>query len=81
MPVLWHYAENDKFFSPKYAREWFSAFEKAGGKGRLVIQPPSGMTVTPCSTPGGIPIWTREFDSFLKDFDVGGGKCGIRINR
>lgn len=78
VPVLWHYAENDKFFSPRYVREWFSAFEKAGGKGRLVIQPPFGNDGhTLFNSRDGIPIWTREFDSFLKDFDVGGGKCGM----
>lgn len=81
VPVLWHYAENDQFFSPKYVKEWFATFEKAGGKGRLVIQPPFGNDGHSLfHSKGGIPIWTRELDSFLKDFDVGGGKCGIRIN-
>jgi dienelactone hydrolase len=79
VPVLWHYAENDKFFSPKYVREWFAAFEKAGGKGRLVIQPPFGEDGHGLfHSMDGIPIWTREFDAFLKDFGVGGGTCGIR---
>ncbi len=79
VPVLWHYAENDKFFSPKYVREWFAAFEQAGGKGRLVIQPPFGEDGHGLfNSKDGIPIWTRAFDSFLKDFNVGGGSCGIR---
>jgi dienelactone hydrolase len=82
VPVLWHYAENDRFFSPKYVREWYSAFEKAGGKGRLVIQPPFGEDGHRLfNSRDGIPIWTREFDSFLRDFNVGGGKCGIPFNR
>ncbi|OPY90490.1 MAG: Alpha/beta hydrolase family protein [Syntrophaceae bacterium PtaU1.Bin231] len=79
VPVLWHYAENDKFFSPKYVRDWFAAFEQAGGRGRLVMQPPFGEDGHGLfHSRNGIPIWTRAFDSFLGDFDVGGGKCGIR---
>jgi dienelactone hydrolase len=82
VPVLWHYAENDRYFAPKYANEWFSTFEKAGGKGRLVIQPPFGKDGHSLFVSNSaIPIWTREFDSFLRDFNVGGGKCGIGSNR
>lgn len=80
VPVLWHYAENDRFFSPRHVRAWFAAFEKAGGTGRLVIQPPFGEDGHSLfNSRDGIPIWTRAFDSFLKDFNVGGGRCGIRI--
>ena len=82
VPVLWHYAENDKFFSPKYVREWFSAFEECGGKGRFVMQPPFGDDGhTLFLSRKGIPIWTRALDSFLKDFDIGGEKCRIAIKR
>jgi dienelactone hydrolase len=80
VPVLWHYAENDRFFSPRHVRAWYAAFEKAGGKGRLVIQPPFGEDGHSLfNSKDGIPIWTRAFDAFLKDFDVGGGRCGIRL--
>jgi dienelactone hydrolase len=82
VPVLWHYAENDKYFSPRYANEWFSTFQKEGGKGRLVIQPPFGKDGHSLfASSGSIPIWTKAFDAFLVDFNVGAGKCGIRINR
>lgn len=81
VPVLWHYAENDKFFATRHVRTWYEAFEKAGGKGRLVIQPSFGQDGHSLfNTKAGIPIWTKAFDAFLKDFNVGGGKCGIRIN-
>lgn len=79
-PVLWHYAENDRFFAPYHVREWYAAFEKAGGKGRLVMQPPFGRDGHSLfNSPDGIPIWTREFDSFLRDFNVGQGRCGIKV--
>jgi dienelactone hydrolase len=42
VPVLWHYAENDQFFSPHAARLWFEAFTQNGGKGKLVLQPSFG---------------------------------------
>ncbi len=42
IPVLWHYAENDLFFGPRVVKEMFAAFQEAGAKGRLVIQPPFG---------------------------------------
>jgi dienelactone hydrolase len=65
VPVLWHYAENDHFFSPKHAREWYEAFAQAGGKGYLVVQPPfgnDGHGLFP--SPFAVPIWTPEFDRF-----------------
>ncbi|HOF74634.1 MAG TPA: alpha/beta fold hydrolase [Syntrophales bacterium] len=79
VPVLWHYAENDQFFATRHVRTWYEAFEKAGGKGRLVIQPPFGKDGHGLfNSKEGIPIWTKAFDAFLKDFNVGAGKCGIR---
>ena len=82
VPVLWHYAENDQYFSPKYANEWFSTFQQEGGKGRLVIQPPFGKDGHRLfASDKAIPIWTKEFDAFLIDFNVGAGRCGIRLNR
>jgi dienelactone hydrolase len=70
-PVLWHYAENDRFFGPTYPREWFAAFQRAGGKGRFVMQPPFGKDGHSLfSAKSGLPIWTREFDAFLKEIGM-----------
>jgi dienelactone hydrolase len=71
VPVLWHYAENDKYFAPAHVTSWFTAFQQAGGRGRLVMQPPFGMDghfIFPSSK--GVPIWTKEFDRFLE-------QCGL----
>jgi dienelactone hydrolase len=73
VPVLWHYAENDKFFGTRYITSWFVAFQESGGRGRLVIQPPfgnDGHGLFPSSK--GIPIWTKEFDGFLEEFGING---------
>jgi dienelactone hydrolase len=42
MPTLWVYTENDMYFGPRYPREWFEAFQKAGGVGEFVQFPPHG---------------------------------------
>ncbi|EHR73527.1 hypothetical protein BurJ1DRAFT_4741 [Burkholderiales bacterium JOSHI_001] len=42
LPTLWVYTENDLFMGPKHPREWFDAFQKAGGNGRFMQFPPNG---------------------------------------
>jgi dienelactone hydrolase len=39
VPTLWLYSENDNHL-PSAVNEWFSAFSRGGGKGRLIIKPP-----------------------------------------
>jgi dienelactone hydrolase len=71
IPVLWHYAENDLFFGPPVVRAMFAAFQEAGAKGRLVIQPPFGKDGHSLfASKSAIPIWTPEFDSFLKEIEI-----------
>lgn len=66
VPVLWHYAENDRYFSPQHVRDWFSAFEAAGAPGTLVMQPPFGRDGHSLfSAAAGRPIWTSAFDVFM----------------
>ncbi|BFM09434.1 alpha/beta hydrolase family protein [Halioxenophilus aromaticivorans] len=70
-PVLWYYAENDRFFSPKAATQWFDAYTAAGGKGALVIGPAfkdNGHSILMAKD--GIPIWTPSFDQFLKQYGL-----------
>ena len=70
VPVLWHYVENDLFFSPTVARRWFEAFRRGGGVGTLVIQPPvpSGHSVLLARE--GAAIWGPVFDRFLADYGL-----------
>ncbi len=42
VPMLWIYAENDKWFPPKMARRFDEAFRKGGGKDEFVLVPPDG---------------------------------------
>lgn len=66
VPVLWHYAENDRYFSPKHVGRWFSAFREAGAPGILVMQPPfGGDGHSLFASKAGRPIWTSAFDVFM----------------
>lgn len=42
VPVLFHYAENDRFFNPATSRLWFDRFVTAGAQGEYVMQPAFG---------------------------------------
>ena len=68
VPVLWHYAQNDQFFAPHHVKNWYSAFVQAGGKGRLVMQPPFGRDghgLFPSTD--GVRLWAPEFDRFVAE--------------
>jgi dienelactone hydrolase len=68
IPVLWHYAENDRLFGPVHVREWFRAFEVAGARGKLVMQPPFGKDGHRMfAALDGAPLWTAAFDRFLAE--------------
>ena len=42
VPVLFHYAENDLFFSPKVSRGWFDRFNANGANAEYTLQPAFG---------------------------------------
>lgn len=42
VPVLLHYAENDKYFGPETTRLWYDRFTAAGAKADYVMQPAFG---------------------------------------
>lgn len=71
VPVFWHYAENDKYFAPKYARQWFNAFENNGGKGKLVMQPPFGNDGHNIFVSwDGVRFWGPALDQFFTEFNL-----------
>jgi dienelactone hydrolase len=65
IPTLWLYSENDRYMGPKYPREWFDGFVKAGGNGRFVLLPPYKQDGHPSFT-GQPAAWRPEFEAFLK---------------
>jgi len=42
VPVLLHYAQNDKYFGPATSKLWFERFNAAGGQAEYVMQPAFG---------------------------------------
>ena len=42
VPVLFHYAENDKYFNPATTKLWFDRFVAAGAQAEYVMQPAFG---------------------------------------
>lgn len=66
IPVLWHYVQNDKFFSPDVVRTWFNAFQAAGGQGQLVVEQPFGRDGHGMfAVDRAIPIWEPGFQNFV----------------
>ena len=64
----WLYSQNDGFFSPACVKEMHDAFQKAGGKVKLVMLPPFGKDghyFLPNER--GLPLWTYEVDKFLAE--------------
>jgi dienelactone hydrolase len=41
-PVLFHYAQNDRYFSPPVTRQWYERFAAGGARAEYVVQPPFG---------------------------------------
>jgi dienelactone hydrolase len=66
VPMLWVYAENDHFFSPQLAREFYRAFTEGGGRAQFVIAGPFGTEGHHLFSAEGIPIWTPIVDAFLR---------------
>jgi dienelactone hydrolase len=66
VPMLWVYAENDRFFSPALAKQFDAAFTGAGGHADLIIAPPFGSNGHFLFSPSGIPEWTPYVDKFLQ---------------
>lgn len=66
VPVLWHYAENDRFFGPAQVYRWFEAFVAGGAAARLVMRPPFGSDGHGMfGSAAGLPLWTAAFDDFM----------------
>lgn len=66
VPMLWVYAQNDHFFSPEIAAEFYQAFTAGGGKAQFVRANAFGADGHGLFSPSGIPMWTPMVDAFLE---------------
>ncbi len=66
IPMLWVYAQNDHFFSPQLAEEFYRAFTAKGGTAQFVRANSFGADGHALFSQAGIPIWTPMIDAFLQ---------------
>ena len=63
---MWFYSVNDKYWGEKLPKDWFAAFQKAGGKGRFVNLPAykdDGHSIFN----GNPESWTSDFEKFTRE--------------
>lgn len=66
VPMLWVYSQNDHFFSPQLAAEFYRAFTSAGGRAQFVSAAPFGTDGHRLFSEAGSSIWTPMVDAFLR---------------
>jgi dienelactone hydrolase len=68
VPMMWLYAENDKWFPPKMSLEFDKAFHAAGGQDEFVMVPPDGEDGHGYYRH--IAAWSDRVDAFLRAHDA-----------
>jgi dienelactone hydrolase len=68
-PMLWIYADNDKYFWPELAQQFDAAFRSTGGQDEFIHAPAFGNDGHLLFNHG-IPVWTPLVDAFLKTHDL-----------
>jgi len=66
VPTLWLYSVNDKYWGEQLPKDWFAAFEKAGGKGKFISLPAykeDGHSIFR----GDLNAWKNDFEKFIKE--------------
>jgi len=67
VPTFWFYSVNDRYWGEKYPKQWFAAFQSAGGRGEFFSLPPYGRDGHSILC-GEIEAWrddmTKIFDNF-----------------
>ena len=64
--TLWLYSVNDKFWGEQLPKDWFEAFQKAGGKGKFISLPAykdDGHSIFR----GDLNAWKNDFEKFIKE--------------
>jgi dienelactone hydrolase len=71
VPVLFHYAQNDRYFNPATSKLWYDRFTAGGAKADYVMQPAFGADGHYVfSAEGGAKIWLPAVEHFLKEYGV-----------
>jgi dienelactone hydrolase len=71
VPVLFHYAENDRFFNAETSRLWFDRFTAGGARADYVLQPAFGADGHYIfSDARGVRYWLPAVERFLGKYGV-----------
>ena len=71
VPVLFHYAQNDRYFNPATTKLWYDRFTAGGARADYVMQPAFGTDGHYVfSAEGGAKIWLPAVEHFLKEYGV-----------
>jgi dienelactone hydrolase len=68
VPMLWIYAENDKYFWPELAQKFDEAFRSKGGNDRFILAPAIGTDGH--SLFRHVDAWSELVDGFLKQLNA-----------
>jgi dienelactone hydrolase len=68
VPMLWIYAENDKWFPPKMSQRFDEAFRKGGGDEQFVMAPPDGEDGHHLF--GHVSKWSPVVEDFMRKHDL-----------
>jgi dienelactone hydrolase len=66
-PMLWVYAQNDKFFGPGLAHRLHAEFSAAGGRAEFIDAPSFGSDGHSLFSAAGASIWIPIVDRFLRE--------------
>jgi len=65
VPMLWIYAQNDRFFGPEFANKLREVFTAAGGQLDFVMLAPFEQDGHAIFSPRGISVWAPHVDALL----------------
>jgi dienelactone hydrolase len=64
LPILWIFAQNDRWYPPYMVKQFEDAYRGAGGASQLVMAPPDGTDGHDLFSH--VPAWSGIVDAFLK---------------
>ena len=64
LPMIWLYAQNDKYWGPEWPRTWHAAYVKAGGRAELKTFPPVAEDGHKLLDKG-LRLWRPVVDQFM----------------
>jgi dienelactone hydrolase len=70
-PMLWVYAQNDKFFAPSLAHRLHAEFSAAGGRAEFIDAPAFGSDGHGLFSAAAASIWIPIVDRFLREQNLG----------